>query len=456
MTNEHEISRRSFLAAAGAAAAGVGLAPRLGARSVSSGATTSSAASASGEKFRGSLEVWGVVSFTPAGDALLGQQMKDWGSKNGVSVTYTAVPGTDYETKVGAAIQAGALPDVVMLEGTDPIYYASQGHIIDITDVYKEVKGLGGGLYSSIMTYCTLHGKVVAIPMQVAPSLLYSRLDMCEKATGKRQPPTTLDELETIAEKVNDPPNFYSIALTLGKTADSGDIVNIMEAEGGTYVDKRGNPKIDNPGMVAALTRIKRWWDKKLINPSSLTANDAWNNNMYQSGQCAFAWNPASIYAYLQANDQTLLQNTHQGPMPSQKKSAQSAGPWEWSVSATSKNKKAAKALIKAIMQPDALEAVYEKVDGRWYPVYKDLAARPFWKQNQYFAQFPDLIAHAQADWYPGSANAKLLSQLTAFETAYIIAQETQAVLLQGVSPKQAAQTMQQQMVQTFATIGNG
>lgn len=448
---EQAISRRSFLAGAGAAAAGVGLAPRL-----SSTTARPVAGSAAGGKLRGSLDVWGIVSFTPAGDALLGQQMKDWGAKNGVSVTYTAVPGTDYETKVGAAIQAGALPDVVMLEGTDPIYYASQGHIIDISDVYHAVKGLGGGMYESMMTYCKLHGKVVAIPMQVAPSLLYSRLDLCEKATGKRQPPTTLDQLEAIAEKVNNPPNFYSIALTLGKTADSGDIVDIMEAEGGTYVDKHGKPNIGNAGMVRALTRIKRWWDKKLINPAALTANDAWNNNMYQSGQCAFAWNPASIYAYLQANDQTLLQNTFQGPMPSQKKSAQSAGPWQWSVSATSKNKKAAKELIKAIMQPDQVEAVYEKVDGRWYPIYKGLAERPFWKQNQYFSQFPDLIAHAQADWYPASANAKLLSQLTAFETAYIIAQETQAVLLQGVSPKQAAQAMQQQMVQTFATVSSG
>ena len=455
-SREGSITRRSFLTGASAVAAGAGVTGLLTAAGGDSPVNSPASGPVAKKKLGGSLEVWGVVSFTPAGDALLGQQMKDWGAKNGVSVTYTAVPGTDYETKVGAAIQAGALPDVVMLEGTDPIYYGSQGHIIDITDVYHSVKNLGGGLYESVMTYCTLHGKVVAIPMQVAPTLLYSRLDMCEKATGKRAAPSTLDELESIAEKVNNPPNFYSIGLTLGKTADSGDIVDIMEAEGGTYVDKHGNPNIGNPGMVAALSRIKRWWDKKLINPASLTANDSWNNNQYQAGQCAFVWNPASIYAYLQTNDQSLLQNTSQGPLPSHKKSAQSAGPWEWSVSATSKNKQAAKELIKAIMQPDQLEAVYEKVDGRWYPVYKDLPARPFWKSNQYFAQFPDLISHTQADWYPAKASAKLLSQLTAFETAYIIAQETQTVLLQGVSPKQAAQAMQQQMEQIFQANASG
>lgn len=440
--HEDGISRRSFLKGAGAVAAGAGV----------TALATAAGGTPSAEKLGGSLEVWGIVSFTPAGDALLGQQMKDWGHKHGVSVTYTAVPGTDYETKVGAAIQAGALPDVVMLEGTDPIYYGSQGHIIDITDVFKAVKNLGGGLYESQMTYCTLHGKVVGIPMTVAPTLLYSRLDLCEKATGKRQPPATLDELEKIAEKVNDPPNLYAIALTLGKTADSGDIVDIMKAEGGNYVDKHGNPAINSPGMVAALTRIKRWWDKKLINPAALTADDSWNNNQYQSGLCAFAWNPASIYAYLQQNNQALLQNTSQGPMPSQKRSAQAAGPWEWSVSATSKNKKAAKELVKAIMQPALLEAVYEKVDGRWYPSQKALADKPFWKDNAAFAQFPDLIAHAVADWSPAPASAKLLSQLTAFQTAYIIAQETQSVLLRGTSPKQAAQAMQQQMEQIFAT----
>ena len=445
------ISRRSFIAGASGLAAGVGITPLLAA---CGGTATSSSPPPKSGKLGGSLDVWGVVSFTPTGDALLGQQMKDWGDKNGVSVTYTAVPGTDYETKVGAAIQAGALPDVVMLEGEDPIYYGSQGHIIDITDVYNEVKDAGGGLFESLMPYCRLNGKVVAIPMQVAPDLLYSRLDLCEKATGKRQAPQTLDELEAIALKVNDPPRLYSIGLTLGKTADSGDIVNIMMAEGGTYVDKHGKPAIHNPGMVAALTRIKRWWDKKLINPSSLTANDSWNNNMYQSGQAAFVWNPASIYAYLAGNNTALLANTFQGPMPSQKKSAQAASPWEWSVSATSKNKDAAKALLKAILQPDQLEAVYEKVDGRWYPVYKDLANRSFWKDNKYFQAFPDLIEHNQTDWYPASASSKLLAQLTAFNTAYIIAQETQTVLLQGVSPSQAAAAMQTQMEQIFQTNG--
>ncbi|MFZ0218264.1 MAG: extracellular solute-binding protein, partial [Candidatus Dormiibacterota bacterium] len=427
------LTRRSFLVGATGVAAGAGLLPLLdacGGGSQSGNSGGGGNGGNGGGKIGGSLDVWGIVSFTPAGDALLGQQMKDWGTKNGVSVTYTAVPGTDYETKVGAAIQSGGLPDVVMLESTDPIYYGSQGHIIDITDVYDEVKGLGGGIYDAVMPYSTLNGKVVAIPMQVAPTLLYARLDMCEKATGQRQPPQTLDELESIAEKVNDPPNFYSIALTLGKTADSGDVAGLMTAEGGTYVDKHGNPAIDNPGMVAALTRIKRWWDKKLINPSALTANDSWNNDLYQSGQTAFAWNPASIYSYLATSNQALLKNTSQGPAPKQKVSAQAASPWQWSISSTSKNQTSAKALLKYIMQPDQLEAVYEKVDGRWYPIYKELASRPFWKDNPYFAAFPDLIAHNQTDWYPATASSKLLAQLNAFETAYIIAQETQTVLL--------------------------
>ena len=67
------------------------------------------------------LLVWGIVSFTKDGDAMLGQNMTDWGKANNTEVEYVALPGSDYASKVAAAVETGAMPDVLMFGGTDAI-----------------------------------------------------------------------------------------------------------------------------------------------------------------------------------------------------------------------------------------------------------------------------------------------------------------------------------------------
>ena len=77
--------------------------------------------------------------------------MQDWGKANKVEVEYVALPGSDYDQKVTAAVETGALPDVVMMSGTNTIYYAGQNRLVDLTDVYNSVKGLGGGMWPALL-----------------------------------------------------------------------------------------------------------------------------------------------------------------------------------------------------------------------------------------------------------------------------------------------------------------
>jgi len=191
--------------------------------------------------FSGKLTAWGIVSFTKDGDNLLGQQMIDWGKANKVDVEYVPLDGSTYDAKVAGAIETGAIPDVVMLSGTNTIYYAAQNRLADLTDLYNDVKGLGGGMYEQLLPYVQSNGKVYSIPMQADLSVMYARLDLAEKATGKRAAPATWDEVEAIARKVNDPPKLYGIGFTLGRTPDGdGNITQLLRADGGTLVDKDG------------------------------------------------------------------------------------------------------------------------------------------------------------------------------------------------------------------------
>ncbi len=101
-------------------------------------------------------------------------------------------------------------------------------------------------------------------------------------------------------------------------------------------------------------------------------------------------------------------------------------------------------------MQPEPLQAVYEEVGGRWYPVYRDLAEAPFWVDRPFFDPFPGIIEEALELWYPAEPTPLLLTQLSAVSQTFLLPDMVQQVLLNGVSPADAAAAAQTAMEQTF------
>jgi multiple sugar transport system substrate-binding protein len=436
------ISRRTLLKGTAALSAAAALGP------------VATKAGAQGNR----LSVWGVVSFTEEGDALLGQQMQEWGAANGFEVEYQALPGSDYATRLATAVEAGSVPDVVMMLQDITLFYAEQGRLVDLTDVYDGLKGLAGGMYETLLPWVRADGRVYSIPMQADVSVMYARLDLIEEATGAREAPTTLDELERIATEVSDPPQVFGIGLTVGRTPDAhGQIVQLILNEGGTLVNEQGAPALNTPAAVAAVERIKRWWDNGLIPENSASWDDAGNNTAYNSGQAAFVFNPASIFAYLEENDPDLLADTTQAPFPAGPAgNFPSVGTWSWSVFASSPNVDAGKQLITALMQPEPLQAVYERVGGRWYPVYRDLARAPFWQERPFFADFPQIIETSRPTWHPAPASPLLLTQLSAVYQTLILPGMVQEVLINGVPAADAVAAAQTRMEQVFAEAAAG
>lgn len=443
------------------------LTPRASRRSILKGTAAAGGASLlagsggkpafSRQELGGSLTVWGVVSFTEAGDELLGQQMRDWGDENGVEVEYVALPGSDYATKVATAVESGAVPDVVMMIADLTIFYASQGRLVDLSDLFGELNQLAGGIWPSLLPHVQADGKTYSIPMEADVSVMYTRLDLVEEATGERTPPTTLDELEEIAREVTDPPRQFGIGLTLGRAPDTvGQIQQLIFADGGTLVDESGAPALASEGAVKALTRVKRWWDDGLIPQDSPSWDDSSNNTSYQSYQSAFVFNPASILGYLEQNDPELLEDTAQAAFPSGDAGAfPSAGTWSWAIFNDSENVEAATELIRHIMQPDNLQAVYEEVGGRWYPAYIDLQNEPFWAERSAFEDFPTILENAREPWYPAEGTPLLITQLSAVDQRLILADLAQAVTVNGADPEQAVQEAHDAMVQTFEEVAS-
>lgn len=435
------VNRRSVLKGAGA----LGAAAAMGGRSFRP---------TKAQNFSGKLTAWGVVSFTEAGDELLGQQMVEWGEANGVEVEYVALPGSDYTTKVATAVEAGSVPDVVMMIGDLTLFYADQDRLVDLTDVYDGLKTLGGGMWEeALLPHVQADGVVYSIPMQTDVGVMYARLDLCEQVTGVREAPKTLDEMEAIAIEVTEPPRQFGIGLTCGRVPDTtGQITQLILADGGTIVDENGAPNINTDATISALTRVERWWKAGLIPQDSPNWDDSSNNKSYQSYQSAFVFNPASIFAFLEAEDPDLLADTAQAPFPAGTAgSFPSIGTWSWSIFNSSQNVDAAKAMITAIMQPDMVQAVYEEVGGRWYPVYKDLSNAPFWAERPFFNDFPTIIQNGRPVWYPAEGTPQLLTQISAADQKFVLADMVQDIVVNGATPADAAAAAQTRMEQAFA-----
>jgi multiple sugar transport system substrate-binding protein len=418
-----------------------------------SGAAPAAAGKSNGSK----VTIWGWQSFTPEGDKALGDQMKDWGAANKTEVEYVVVENAQFPQKLAAAIEAKAPPDVVMLtSGASVLDNAGKDLLVDVTDVWNDVSKQAGGFWKFVDPLYKSGSSYYGIPFEADTSPVFARLDLIEKATGKREPPKTFDEMTDMARKINQPPNVYALGLTLGRTPDgAGNATAIIWNDGGALVDKDGKVALNSEGTVTAMKRIKGWWDEKLIPPDSPTWDDTGNNSAYQKRQAAFVLNPPSIYGWMVQNDQELLNNSTMAAMPAGKAGSFSgSGSWSWSIFKASKNVDGGKDLIRYLMDPKRLQTVYSQVGGRWFPIYQDGNKDEFWTSKPQFKFYPDLLVGGRDNSWPAQPEPKLMAALGEVGTRLIIADMVQDIIVKNMSAEDAVLKAHNAMVEVFKARG--
>ncbi len=403
------------------------------------------------------LTVWGYQSFTPEGDKALGDMMTAWGAANKTTVEYVVVENAQFPQKLAAAVEAKAPPDITMLTDAANVQdLASRDQFAEVTDVWNDVSKQAGGFWKFVEPLYKVGTSYFGIPFEADASPMFARLDLVQQATGARTPPKSLDELTDICKKLNNPPNLYAFGFTLGRTPDCvGNATNIIWNDGGALVTKEGKVGLNTPETVAALKRIKGWWDAKLIPPSSPTWDDTGNNAAFQSKQSAFVINPPSIYGWMVANDKDLLDNSTMAPVPAGTSGSYSgSGSWSWSVFKASKNIDGAKDLIRYLLDPTRLQSIYAQVGGRWYPIYVDGQKDEFWASKPQFKFYPDLLTGGRNTTWPAQPTATLMAALGEVGTRLIIADMVQSMIVKGTSPEEAVKGAHDAMVEVFKARG--
>jgi trehalose/maltose transport system substrate-binding protein len=264
--------------------------------------------------------------------------------------------------------------DVMMLDVIWPGAFAP--HLADLSETLGDEAEMH---YSTLIENNTIDGKLVAIPWFADFGMLYYRTDLLEQYDFDG-PPETWDELEEIAQTVQDGEQeegneefvgfVWQGAAYEGLTCDA--LEWIYTHNGGTIIED-GEITVDNPQAVAALERAQGWVGT--ISPEGVVSyreEDA--RNVFQGGNAMFMRNWPYAYAAGQEADSPIADSFDVAPLPVAEggESAGTVGGWQLGVSAYSENQEAAMEFVRYMTSPE-VQTWRVKV-GSYVPTIPELA----------------------------------------------------------------------------------
>jgi trehalose/maltose transport system substrate-binding protein len=260
--------------------------------------------------------------------------------------------------------------------------------------------------FPAIVENNTVDGKLLGIPWFTDAGLLYYRTDLLEKY-GYSEPPATWDELEEMAQTIQDGEraegneDFWGYVWQgnayEGLTCDALEWID--SNGGGTIVSDDAVITINNAAAVEIVDQAAGWVGS--ISPPGVTGfgeEDA--RNMWQAGNAAFMRNWPYAYALGQADDSPIQDLFDVSPLPAGDSGHGSAtlGGWQLAVSKYSEHPDVAAdvALFLGSAEEQKIRAInisnnptvmslYEDPDileaspfmGKLYDVFINAVARP-------------------------------------------------------------------------------
>jgi trehalose/maltose transport system substrate-binding protein len=277
-------------------------------------------------------------------------------------------------------------------------------HLVDLNQ-YGGAKAAAEH-FPAIVKNNTVDGKLVAMPWFTDAGLLYYRADLL-KEYGFSAPPSTWDELETIAatvqkgERAKGNQDFWGYVWQgnsyEGLTCDA--LEWVVSNGGGSIVEPDGTISINNPKAAAALDRAAAWVGT--ISPEGVTGfgeEDA--RNMFQAGNAMFMRNWPYAYSLGNSDESAVKGKFDVVPLPAGDSGhgAAALGGWQLAVSKYSEHKEEAVDLLLYLTSYEeqkrraivgsynpTIKALYQDADvleaapffGSLYDVFVNAAARP-------------------------------------------------------------------------------
>jgi len=366
------------------------------------------------------LVVYWTKGFYPQEDKALDEMVAKFEKKTGVKIELSRYSPQESVPKAVAALDSGTPPDVAYGDVFDfqvAGKWAAEGRLEDLSDILTPMKA--SFLPVTLETVYLLNEKTgkrgyYAFPMKRQTMHIQYWKDMLAEAGFKEGdiPKTWNAYWDFWCTKAQagyrkaSGKRIFSVGAPMG--VDSSDsfysFLTYMDAHNVKVVDDNGKLTVDRPevkkGLVATVADYAGTVAKGCTPPTAVTWKDPDNNVAFHNKQIMITHNATISIAAKWLDDMNsdklkpeeraqakknyeeliatgAFPNKPDGK-PMQYRSAVKVGV----IFANAKNKKRAKEFVQFAMQDENLIPYVEGALGRWYPVTKSGASRPFWTQD--------------------------------------------------------------------------
>jgi multiple sugar transport system substrate-binding protein len=285
-------TRRDFLKTIGVAAGAAGLAPGVSAPFVSTASAETK-----------TLKILQWSHFIPEYDRWIDTFARDWGKKNGITVTVDHIPHLELPARAAAEVSAGSGHDIFGFNGSGgPHLYAK--HLFDLTSLVEEIE--------------KKHGQVLPMGRQIAwneetkswsafpdyfidfPGLY--RKDLWDEIGMK---PDTWEDVRIGGAKLKQKGNPIGIALSHAVDPNNS-YRSMLWSHGASICDQTGkHVTLDTKETVEVVKFVAALY-KEAMDPEVLSWDDAGNNRFLASGRGSWIHNPISAYRSIQKSNPAL------------------------------------------------------------------------------------------------------------------------------------------------------
>lgn len=279
----------------------------------------------SGEKSGGSgsngesktLDVWLQKSFSEEANSLLQERFEEFGTKNNVEVNVEIYSSSNIKQKFSAAVEAKELPDIYMTQQVSSFPFLDADIFEDMSGLISTVEKNSGEFV--IKDLCYLDDKAFMIPFYNSVQMMFYRKDLLKEA-GYDAPPTTWDELRTIAKDVTEKTGVSGCGIGCGVNDEDGEgtLNYILWGNGGGLYQDGKLTAVGNEKLKETLNFYTELYNvDKSIPQSAITWDASGNNTAYMAGQVAMVFNTTTVVNALKKDGmEELRANTGVAPIP--------------------------------------------------------------------------------------------------------------------------------------------
>jgi ABC-type glycerol-3-phosphate transport system substrate-binding protein len=371
---KHKLTRRRFVATTAAASATMIAAPFV------------RTAGAAGKLSIGFWDHW-VPGANKATEAIV----REWAEKEKVEVQMDFIPsqGNKLLLTIAAEAQAKSGHDVIAMSTWLPSEHAKLLEPVD--DIMGDLIKEHGKVNATVEYLGKIAGKWVAVPATVGSQIKgpCSRVDLLKQHAGidiKAMYPAgaapkaddwNLDTFLKAAEACHKAGVPFGIGL--GTTSDNVDTAGaIFHSFGAVLVDKDAKIIVKSDPVRQALDYYKKLM--QFLPPDVPAWDDASNNKWLVSGRGALIMNPPSAWAVAKRDAPQVAEQCWTHGMPSGPKGRYSPFlPYFWSTWSFSKNKSAAKSVLRALSTRASAEKMVAASAGYDLPSFEKLTDFKTW-----------------------------------------------------------------------------